>query len=140
MHLYVETSAALQDLLDGEAAAEIRSALKSSTLLFTSRLTLAEVGRVLARTRVLEPELAGRLAAREAAWFGETERWVVHPVSDDILARGAMPWPAEPVRTLDGIHLATIETLSSVVSDLVVVTTDLRIRHNCVALRHPVLP
>lgn len=98
MNLYLESSAALRDLLEGDRYGEIRRLLVD-----------AEVGRVFARLRVLEPRAAAAAAAREARFQSDTELWVVQPVDEAIWLRCSRPFPVEPLRTLDAIHLATEE-------------------------------
>jgi predicted nucleic acid-binding protein len=140
MNLYLESSAALRDVLEGESAPEIRAAVARADVVVTSRLTLAEIARVLARLRALEPGVAAQVAAREAAFLGDSERWAVQPVDEDIWIRCGRPFPVEPVRLLDAIHLATIEKVSGALSRLVVMTTDVRVRRNAVELGFEVLP
>jgi hypothetical protein len=55
-------------------------------------------------------------------------------ITDKVLTRAARPFPAEPIRTLDAIHLATLETLGDAPALLTVVTRDLRVRENATAL------
>jgi predicted nucleic acid-binding protein len=106
----------------------------------TSRGTLAEVGRVFARLRVLEPRAAAAAAAREAQFQSDSELWVIQPVDESIWLRCARPFPVEPLRTLDAIHLATIERLAGVLERLVVLSTDVRVRSNAQALGFTVAP
>jgi predicted nucleic acid-binding protein len=140
VNVYLETSAALRDLLDGGGAEEVRRALRDAEIVCTSRLTLAEVARVMVRLRVLEPNVAARVTAREAAFVSESELWSLYPVDEDIWARCGRPFPVEPVRVLDGLHLATIERVTEALADLVVLTTDDRIRQNAQCLGIEVLP
>jgi len=44
------------------------------------------------------------------------------------------PFPLEPIRTLDAIHLATLELLESSAHDVTVVSRDVRVRENARAL------
>lgn len=140
MNLYLESSAALRDLLDGDGAEVIREKVRGAPLVAASRLTLAEVGRVLARLRATDPELAAKVAPREAAFVAESELWAIAPIDDEVLARCARPFPVEPTRTLDAIHLATVERLSGSIPHLVVLSTDDRLRRNAVALGFEVAP
>ena len=140
MNIYLESSAALRDLLDGEHGPLIRERLRAADLVATSRLTLVEVGRVLARLRALEPQVAATVAAREAQFESDSELWVIHPVDDAIWARCGRPFPCEPVRTLDAVHLATLEQLSGAVEHLVMLSTDERVRANAKTLGFAVEP
>lgn len=140
MNVYLESSAALRDLLDGDGAAEIRACLESASVVATSQLTLAEIARVLARLRVTHPELSRAVAVREAVWLADSELWVLHPVDDEVLGRCGRVLPHEPVRTLDAIHLVTLQRLAQVIPDLVMVSTDERVRANALAFGHQLLP
>lgn len=55
-------------------------------------------------------------------------------VTEAILTRAGRPFPAEPIRTLDAIHLATAEALGESPALVIIVTRDLRIRENASAL------
>lgn len=140
MNLYLESSAALRDLLGGGQCDEIRHLLFGAEVVATSRCTLAEVGRVFARLRVLEPQVAAAAAAREAQFETDSELWVIQPVDDAIWSRCSRPFPVEPMRTLDAIHLATVERLAGVIERIVVLSTDGRVRANAQALGFPVAP
>lgn len=59
-------------------------------------------------------------------------------VSDAILTRVRRPFPIEPVRTLDAVHLATTELLGEPPPLIVVVTRDVRVRENAQALGYGV--
>jgi len=69
VNLYLESSAALRDLLGGNRCERIRRLLAGADIVATSRCTMAEVGRVFARLRVLEPSAA---AARPLSRTGRT--------------------------------------------------------------------
>jgi predicted nucleic acid-binding protein len=140
VNVYLESSAALRDVLEGAAGDTVRATLSAAAVVATSRLTLAEVSRVLARLRVLEPAVAAAIAPREAEFQADTELWAIQPVDDDIWARCSRPFPVEPVRLLDAVHLATIEKLSGALTGLVVLSTDDRVRRNAVALGFEVRP
>ncbi len=94
----------------------------------------------MARLRVLEPEVAANVASNEAQFATDSELWFIHPVDDAVWARCARPFPVEPVRTLDAVHLATMERLTGIIDHLIVLSVDSRVRSNAVALRYAVLP
>ena len=60
--------------------------------------------------------------------------WAVHALSDDILALARTEIPAEPVRTLDAIHIASVLTLRDALGDLRVLSLDKRMRTSVSAL------
>jgi hypothetical protein len=65
-------------------------------------------------------------------------RCFVVAVTDAVLARVRRPFPVEPVRTLDALHLATIELLGEPPPLVTVATRDVRVRHNLHALGYVV--
>jgi predicted nucleic acid-binding protein len=104
----------------------------------TSALTIAEAARAIVRARA-----AGRLtndqerAAVRALRRFERRCFLV-AVADPILARVRRPFPVEPIRTLDAVHLATAEWLGEPPALTVVVTRDIRIRDNAQALGYAI--
>ena len=140
MNLYLETSAALRDLLDGDDADAIRRALRAADHVVASRLTIAEVERVLVRLRATGAPPPSGFAAREAAFFAEAELWSVRPVDEAVLARCARAFPVEPLRMLDAIHVATVELTSAIIPDVTVLSTDERVRDNAAALGFALAP
>lgn len=129
---YVESSALLAALLEHDMTA--RAQLRAAGRRVTSALTFAEGLRALVRARV-----AGRItraqerAARRALQTFE-RRCAVIPVTDAVLARVGQPFPIEPIRTLDAVHLATAELLGTPPQGLTVVTRDARVGDNARAL------
>jgi len=128
---YLESSAVTAALLEGDAAA--KSALRARGRRVTSALTFAEVGRAIIRARI-----AGRLtidqerAAVRALHVFE-RRCDIVTVTEAVLARIRRPFPVEPVRTMDAVHLATAELLGEPPQLVTVVTRDRRVRDNAQA-------
>ena len=58
----------------------------------------------------------------------------VAAVTDAVLARVGRPFPVEPIRTLDAVHLATAELLDDAPQLVTIVTRDHRVRENAQAL------
>ena len=130
----------LRWLLGHTDAPTIATALGEASEVVTSTLTPVEVSRTLQRLAI-----TGQLtpAQRGAAWrvfTGATKHWRIHAVTDDLLRRAADPFPIEPIRTLDALHLATVLAYVQEVAPLDVLSTDDRIRQNAVALGLPVFP
>jgi predicted nucleic acid-binding protein len=104
----------------------------------TSALTLAEPERAVLRAR-----LTGRVTAkaeRNAIRGLQTfsRRCELVAVPPDVLVRAGRPFPIEPIRTLDAIHLATIELLGEAPQLVTVVTRDSRVERNARALGYVV--
>ncbi len=132
----METSALLAALLEQDSAA--KRALRTTDRRVTSRLTLTEAERALVRARVsgrLDPDHQ-RQGIRALRTF--SSRCDLVAVTADVLTRAARPFPVEPIRTLDAIHLATVELLGEPPALLTVLTRDNRIRDNARALGYGV--
>ncbi|MDE2992987.1 MAG: hypothetical protein OXU67_03805, partial [Chloroflexota bacterium] len=65
-------------------------------------------------------------------------RCYVVGVTDAVLARVRRPFPIEPIRTLDAVHLATTEVIDEPPALVVVVKRDARVRENAEALGYAV--
>lgn len=105
-----------------------------------SDLTLVECDRVVlgaqAAGRVTEAQAAerrGRLAAAAA-------HWNLLRVSADVVDRARRPYPVEPIRTLDALHLASALVARAAVPDLLLLTLDERIRAAGRGLGFTILP
>jgi hypothetical protein len=129
---YVETSALLAALLeDDEEAAE---ALRSDGLRITSALTFAEAARIIVRRTATGEITADRARAATRALRTFERRCHVVGITSDVLARSRRPFPEEPIRTLDAIHLATAELLDEPPILMTIITRDRRIERNAKAL------
>jgi predicted nucleic acid-binding protein len=135
---YIESSALVAALLEQDA--EALAALHEIGRRVTSALTFAEATRALLRASIArritpEAELAG---------LGDLRRLergcTIVSVNDAILVRAGRQFPVEPVRTLDGVHLATIEALGEAPQLVTVVTRDERLARNARALGYAVAP
>ena len=132
--LYVETSALLGWLFDEPTAAEFAKAVDAAEVVTTSALTLVEVDRAIHRIssqrRVKETDaqkLRGTIAR-------ERSQWITMALTDQVLTRAGRPFPVEPVRTLDAIHLATALAFVEALPDLKLLTLDRRVMDNATSL------
>jgi hypothetical protein len=129
--IYAETSAVLRVLLEGDA--RLATALADAPVLVTSDLTLVEADRALRRAR-----LGGRLDARG---FSNGQQWLIRfarschvlALNTGVIDRAKRDFPVEPVRTLDGLHLATLQMWDETVGPVSVLSTDNRVRANAAA-------
>jgi predicted nucleic acid-binding protein len=134
----VETSALLAALLEQDAAARNSLAARQAGRRMTSALTFAEASRAIVRARV-----AGRLTdsgERTALRWLRTfrRRCDVIAVTETVLGRAGRPFPVEPIRTLDAVHLATAELLGEPPQLITLVTRDTRVADNARALGYVV--
>ena len=123
-------------LLEHDTAVTKR--LPSGTRLVTSALTLSEAGRAIIRARrtgrlTVENE---QVAIRALRTF--ERRSFLLDVDQAVLDRVRRPFPVEPVRTLDAIHLATAELLDEPPQLVTIVTRDDRIRSKARALGYAI--
>lgn len=135
---YIESSALVAAFMETDRAA--RKAIRSSGRRFASSLTLTEAHRAVLRARVtgrIESD-DERSVVRGIQKFAR--RCDIIGVTDDVLRRAGRPFPVEPIRTLDAIHLASIELLGEPPQLVTVVTRDSRVADNARALGYAVAP
>jgi hypothetical protein len=133
---YVESSALVAALLEGDRDA--LKSVRSRGRRVTSTLTIAETARAILRARVATQLTADEERAAVRALRRFERRCYLVAVTDAILARVRRPFPIEPIRTLDSVHLATTELLGEPPPLIVVVTRDVRVRENARALGYAV--
>jgi predicted nucleic acid-binding protein len=128
--VYAETSAVLRWLFAEEGGETLRAALAEADKVASSRLTLIETRRVVRRA-----ERDGHLTAAQGAdvlavFAQAASTWAILEITEEVARRAEEPFPSEPVRTLDAIHLASALFLRQSFPDLVVVSADQRVRIN----------
>jgi predicted nucleic acid-binding protein len=104
--LYAESSAVLRWLLGTADAKALGGEIAAATEVVSSRLTASEVGRTLQRLVAAGQLDAGSRAVVWARYTRIAAHWTFHAVTDDVLRRAGEPFPIEPLRTLDAIHVA----------------------------------
>ena len=128
MTLYAESSAILAWLLGEDAGASVRDALAAAEVVITSDLTLIECDRVLIRAGVLGEISEAKGADRRAPLNAASAGWHVIRVGQEIVERSRRPFPGEPIRTLDAIHLASALVARQAIAGLELLSLDDRIR------------
>lgn len=118
----------------------MRDALAGAELVLASDLTLIECDRVLIRATH-----AGRLGENDAADRRAQLRrvaahWTVLGLDAEIVERARRPFPGEPIRTLDAIHLAAATVIRSLVPGIALLSLDERIRASGKELGFMLLP
>jgi len=132
--IYFETSALLAWLMGEPCAAEVKASIDNAQTVVTSALTLVEAERALIRAEsqgivsAAEAEKLRGLLARSKAG------WVLMEISEEVRTRASRVFPAEPVRTLDAIHLATALLFLRVFPSLELFSYDRRIVQNANSL------
>jgi hypothetical protein len=85
------------------------------------------------------------LAEREAAPLRgvlarTAARWRLMPITSEILDRARRPFPAEPIRSLDAIHLASALLIFTTLPEVSLLSLDRRVRATAGALGFHVVP
>jgi predicted nucleic acid-binding protein len=140
MILYAESSAVLAWLLGERAATRIRSLLERAETVVASDVTLIECDRVLIRAVSLGELVEADASERRAHLTAAAATWHVLRISPAIVERARQPFPGEPIRTLDAIHLAAALAARSAVTGLALLSLDDRIRGAATRLGFPVQP
>jgi len=126
--LYAESSAVLSWLLGEQGAPRVQQALAGATMVIASDLTLLECERVLIRAVALGEIAEANAADRRAHLNAAAAHWHLLRVGVEIMDRARRPFPGEPIRTLDALHLASALAARSVIAGLAILSLDHRIR------------
>lgn len=140
MTLYAESSAILAWLLGEDSGPSVRRLLGTAEIVVVSDLTLIECDRVVHRAAALGELTEAEAAARRAHLSTAASRWHVLRIGPEIVERARRPFPDEPIRTLDAIHLASALVARSAVADLALLSLDDRIRKAAESLGLPLRP
>lgn len=128
MSLYAESSAVLAWLLDEPGGPVVRQTLAKAEIVITSDLTLIECDRVLHRAAALGELTEAEVADRRAHLATAAAHWHVLRVGPEVVDRSRQPFPGDPIRTLDAIHLASVLVARAAVAGLELLSLDDRIR------------
>lgn len=138
--VFVESSALVAWILWEARGREVATCLRATKIAWLSALAVPETCRALLRAasagRVDDAYV--RRARRRLAGLSGACRII--PVDEDILERAGQAFPVEPVRTLDAVHLASLERAQSVSAHVALLSLDDRVRANASTMRIRVLP
>jgi uncharacterized protein with PIN domain len=138
--LYAESSAVLAWLLGEPGQERVIAQLAAADRVTTSAITVVECARALARARhdgrITPVEERAALHLLDEAF----DSWHVLEVSEDVIGRARAAFPAEPVRSLDAIHIASAWTVMSAAGEVTTLSLDDRVRANARALGMKVVP
>ena len=140
MILYAESSAILCWLMDEPSAAAVREILAAAETIVSSDLTLIECDRVLLRAQTLAELTEVEVADRRAHIAAVSAHWQILRISPDVVARAREPFPGDPIRTLDAIHLACALVARTAVAGLELLSLDSRVRNAGKKLGFGVIP
>lgn len=140
MNLYAESSAVLAWLFEEARAAETQQLLASAEIVSCSDLTLIECGRVLIRATSLGRITETEAADRQRQLSASAHNWNVFPIGAEIVERVRRPFPNEPVRSLDAIHLASALVARTIIPHLELLSLDARLRNSAHGLGFKLQP
>ena len=140
MKIYAESSAVLAWLFGEPEGEKMRKVLGEAEVIVASDLTLVESERVLLRAQIIAEVTEVQAADRRAVLNQAAVHWHFLHLSRDVLERARRPFPNEPVRTLDALHLSSALLGRSVFPGLIVLSLDERIRSNAYALGFDLFP
>lgn len=138
--VYAESSAVLAWLLGEPRHQVVIEALGRADRVVTSTLTAIECRRALARApRLGRVSVTDQVAARRALEEA-LPGWNLMDLTEEVAVRAAEPFPREPVRTLDAVHLATAQLFLEALGAVEMLSLDGRVRENARALGMSLAP
>ncbi len=140
MLLYAESSAILAWLLGEERGAEVAEHLANVTGVIASDLTVVECERVLIRAWSGGILTEAELRDQSSALARVSAHWARLRVDEVVVERARRPFPIEPIRTLDALHLSSALVARSVDPALKLLSLDQRVRENAERLGLEAVP
>ena len=140
MTLYAESSAVLAWLLGERPGDQVKAALSSADLVVASDLTIIECTRALIRSASVGALTEADATDRKGHLSSASTAWNILRVHPEVAERARQPFPAEPVRTLDALHLASALSARAAFPGLSVLALDQRIRRNARELGFSLVP
>lgn len=116
MNLYAQSSAILAWLLHKPPAATVRQYLADGEIILASDLTMIECDRVLIRAAGLGELNKSEAADRRAHLANAANHWQIMRIAAEVVDRARLPFPDEPIRTLDAIYIASALTARAAVA------------------------
>ena len=138
--VYAESSAVLAWLLGEAGGEDVAEALRSSGGVIASDLTLIECERVLIRAWSLGLISESERVDQSTVLASAAAHWTRLRVDAEVVERATRPFPIEPVRTLDALHLASALLARSVTPEVRLLTLDQRVRENGARLGFKTVP
>ena len=140
MIVYAESSAVLSWALGESRGEAVLRYLESAEFVVTSELTLVECDRMFHRARILEELAPERIEAHRNVLLRAMAEWVFLRLDREIVEQARGPFPEDPVRSLDALHLASVLATVELIPETSLLTLDERVRRCGRALGLDVLP
>ena len=128
--LYIETSAILSWLFGEPDSHEVIDTINKSETVLSSVLSVMETGRALIRAELEGLINVGDHQKLKGIFAKHSMSWIYLEIISSVRNRAAKPFPVEPIRALDAIHLSTAVEFMQIYPDLVVLSFDKRIVDN----------
>ncbi|MCK4803122.1 MAG: type II toxin-antitoxin system VapC family toxin [Spirochaetes bacterium] len=132
--LYIETSAVLAWLLGEPVSHRVIDTINRHETIVSSVSLIVETGRALIRAETEGIIDAGGHQRLKGLFAEHSNGWSYLEINSLIRKRAAKPFPIEPIRSLDAVHLSTALEFLQIYPDLVVLSFDKRIIDNLVPL------
>jgi len=126
--LYAESSAVLTWLLSQERESEIEKVLAEAELIISSDLTMLECERVLVRGNAIGEIGESELTKRQVMLRTAGQHWMLLGFDPPVIERAQRPFPNEPIRTLDALHLAFVLEAKRMIAEVRILSLDRRVR------------
>lgn len=140
MIVYAESSAVVTWLLAEERCDEVAAILESAEHVVVSDLLFVECDRAFIRALTVDRLEDRQYAALRQELVDFSSHWETQRLSQVVLDRSRQPFPLEPVRTLDALHLASALRANALSPGVCVLSLDQRIRDNAAKLGLDVVP
>ena len=140
MSVYAESSAVLSWLLAEPRADAVRESLSEAEVILASELTLIECDRALIRAVATGLLSEGKAADGHSLLRRISTHWVILSLDPEIVERARRPFPVEPIRALDALHLAYALFARSLVPETGLLSLDQRVRSTGTELGLDVVP
>lgn len=125
----------------GEVSAEpVRRALSDAEIVLASDLTLIECDRALIRAVATGRLSESHAFDRRAHVNRVAAHWVLLGIDSQIVERARRPFPGEPIRTLDALHLSSALMARSALPETALLSLDDRVRASGRDLGFSLLP
>jgi predicted nucleic acid-binding protein len=140
VNLYADSSAVLSWMFGEPEGEAVREVLAAADSVLASDLTLVECDRTVLRACAAGRISEGQAADLRAVLIATAAHWHLLRLDAEVIERARRPFPVEPIRTLDALHLASALTARSALPGLILLSLDERMRTAGRRLRFTVRP
>lgn len=140
MILYAESSAVLAWLLAEPEGEDVARILAGAAHVIVSDLLFVECDRARIRAETIDALSAPDSTAVRTRLVEASAHWTTMRVSAPVVDRSRQPFPVEPIRSLDAIHLASALEARAVLPELRITSLDGRVRDNAARLGFELAP